>query len=96
VLRLLPNTANEANYAEPNWQFPTFLLPILLCKDHILSPAADALSHHQPFCYRRNFAKKRISNFKIRKSSAFGVFQSPEVSKKIVKISGFLYLVFNV
>ncbi len=65
-------------------------------QDHILSPAGDALSHHQPFCSRRNFAKKRISNFKIRKSSAFGVFQSPEVSQKIVKISRFLYLVFNV
>jgi hypothetical protein len=38
--------------------------------------------------------KSEFQISKIRKSSAFGVFQSPEVRKKIVKISGFLYLAF--
>jgi hypothetical protein len=95
VLRLLPKTANEAIMLSQIGSFPLFFIQFY-CADDILSPAGDALSHHQQFCYRRNFAKKRILNFKIRKSTAFGVFQSPEVRKKIAKISRFLYLVFNV
>jgi hypothetical protein len=40
--------------------------------------------------------RKRHSKFKIRKSSAFGIFQSPEVRKKkeVVKVPRFFYTWF--
>jgi hypothetical protein len=61
VLRLLPKTANEAIMLSqigsfPNeaimlsqiGSFPLFFIQFY-CADHILSPAGDALSHHQQF-----------------------------------------------
>jgi hypothetical protein len=51
---------------------------------------------NQPSFHWQNSSKRKILKLNIQKSNDFGRFLLPEVRKKTVKVSRFLYLVFNV